>query len=326
MHCAPPEQDRSIPRSVTPLALFIFLLTSASLWAEDEEEDDGHDYANVWAANEEGRAGHGYWSISYQYISVDGFEGNSGTVPIGTVDTQSVLLGVEYHLTDRWTIGAGLPYIRKRYQGPGPHDPLTLDPPRPWIENIDQGDWNSDFQDFSVGLKYLAKGGPLVIEPFIFYGVPTNDYPFFGHAAVGQQLWKLDVGSEFSYFPGLSNAYYRADIAYVFVEETLDTSINHWKIFGEAGYQFNEHWTGRFFFLFKNGDGLDAEDFPRPRTTELWYQHDRMIKHNYLNVGIGLDWTFDNGFQISANFMKQPWQEQVHKMKYAFSIGISRGF
>ena len=300
-----------IARAVTVLTASALLLFSTLSWAEE----DG------------GRAGHGYVSLSYQYISVDGFEASTGTSPIGTVDTHSLSLEIDYHLTDRLTIAAGIPYIRKRYQGPFPHDPLTLDPPRPWVENIDQGDWNSGFQDFHFGLKYLLKDGPLVIEPFAFYGMPTNNYPFFGHAALGQQLWKFDVGSSFFYFPGLSNAYYRADIAYVFVEKTLGTSINHWKIFGEAGYRFSEHWTGRLFFLLKDCKGLNfPEDFPPPRTTELWYLHDRLIKHNYLNVGIGIDWNLDSGYQISANFMKQPWQEQVHKMEYAFSVGISRGF
>lgn len=301
----------SAPYSALAIALSALLLATTPLWAAEEAV----------------RTGHGNVSVSYQYISVDGFEASTGTIPIGTVDTHSLFFEVDYHLTERWTVGAGVPYVRKRYKGSFPHDPLTLDPPRPWIENVDQGDWNSDFQDLHIGLKYLAKDGPLVIEPFAFYGTPTNSYPFFGHAAVGQQLWKFDLGTSFAYFPGLSNAYYRADIAYVFVEQTLGTSINHWKIFGEAGYQFTAHLTGRLFFLLKDGKGLDfPDDFPPPRTTELWYQHDRLVKHNYLNVGIGLDWNFDNGYQISANFMRQPWQEQVHKMEYAFSIGISRGF
>ncbi len=282
---------------------------------------------SLWAAEDGTRAGHGYASVSYQYISVDGFEASTGTSPIGKVETQTVSFDIDYHLTERWTVSAGVPFVRKRYLGPFPHDPMTLDPPRPWVENVDQGDWNSDFQDFHLGLKYLAKDGPLAIEPFVYYGLPTSEYPFFGHAAVGQQLWKLDVGTSFSYFPGLSNAYYRADIAYVFVEETLGTSIDHWKIFGEAGYQFNQHWTGRLFFLLKDGKGLDfPEDFPPPRTTEMWYQHDRQVRHNFLNVGIGLDWNLESGYQISANFMKQPWQEQVHKMEYAFTVGVSRGF
>ena len=300
-----------ITRAVPAIVISALLLAATPLWAEE----DGT------------RAGHGYVSVSYQYISADGFEASNGFVPSGPVDSHSLLLEMDYHLTERWTISAGVPYISKRYQGTYEHDPLTLDPPRPWIENVDQGDWNSDFQDFRFGLRYLAKDGPLVIEPFAYYGMPTNNYPFFGHAAVGQRLWRFGIGTSFTYFPGLSNAYYRTDIAYVFVEETLGTSINHWKIFGEAGYQFNKRWTGSIFFLLKDGKGLDfPDDFPPPLTTELWYQHDRLLRHNYLNVGIGLDLNLDNGYQFSANFMKQPWQEQSHKMEYAFSIGVSRGF
>lgn len=279
------------------------------------------------ATEDSGLAGHGYISLSYQYISVDGFEASTGTIPIGTVDTHTLYFDIDYHLTDRWTINFGIPYVRKRYQGSFPHDPLTLDPPRPWVENVDLGDWNTDFQDIHLGVKYLAKDGPLVIEPFASYGVPSNDYPFFGHAAVGQNLWKFDVGTRFTYYPGLSNAYFRADIAYVFVEETLGTSINHWKLFGAAGYQFGPRLTGRVFFLLKDGDGLDfPDDFPPPRTTEMWYQHDRLVKHNYLNVGVGIDWNINSTYQISGNFMVQPWQEQVHKMEYAFTFGISRSF
>ncbi|MDX1556397.1 MAG: hypothetical protein R3212_10255 [Xanthomonadales bacterium] len=279
------------------------------------------------AAEDDDHAGHGYVSLTYQFITADSFEATTGEIPIGPVDTHTFFLDIDYHLTDRWTVNFGLPWIRKRYQGNFPHDPLTLDPPRPNIENVDQGDWNSDFQDIHLGVKYLAKDGPLVIEPFVYYGVPSSDYPFFGHAAVGQNLWKLDVGTRFTYFPGLSNAYYRADIAYVFVEETLGVSIDHWKIYGEAGYQFGPHWTGRVFFLWKDGDGLDfPDDFPPPRTTEMWYQHDRMVKHNYLNAGVGLDWNINSTYQVSGNFMVQPWSEQVHVMDYAFSIGISRGF
>ena len=280
------------------------------------------------ADDDDGLAGHGSVSLYYQYITVDGFAASFGDVPIGTVETHSFVLDVDYHLNDRWTISAGLPWVRKRYLGGGPHDPLTLDPPRPWIENVDTGAWNTDFQDFHFGLKYLARNGPLVIEPFIYYGLPTSEYPFFGHAAVGQRLWKLDVGSSFTYFPGLSNAYYRADIAYVFVEKTLGVSINHWKIFGEVGYQFGPRFTGRVFALLKDGDGLTfPDDFePPPRTSEMWYQHDRLVKHNFMNAGVGLDWNFSNGYQVSANYMIQPWQEQVHTMEYAFTIGISRSF
>jgi len=279
------------------------------------------------AAEVDSRAGHGHLSLTYQYIDVNGFEGSMGKVPIGDAETHSLFLEVEYNLTDRWTAIAGVPFVRKRYLGPGPHDPLTLDPPRPWIENVDTGAWNSAFQDFHFGLRYLAKDGPLVVEPYVFLGVPSHEYPFFGHAAVGQHVMKLDVGTSVTWFPGLSNAYYRADLAYVFVEKNQGVSINHKRVNAEVGYQFGPRLTGRVFALWKDGSGLTFPDnFPPPRTTEFWYQHDRLAKHNYLNAGIGVDWALNDRYYLSGNVMFQPWREQVHIMKYAYTLGISRSF
>jgi len=300
----------------------------ASIWAAATALTFCLVSAQVVVAAESGsRAGHGHMSLSYQYITVDGFESTIGKLPIGEVETHSLFFDIEYNLTDKVTLIAGIPYVRKRYRGPGPHDPLTLDPPRPQIENVDQGQWNNDFQDLHLGLRYLAKDGPLVIEPHVGIGVPSQDYPFFGHAAVGQRLFKLDVGTSFTWLPGLSNAYYRADISYVFVQETLGVSIDHWRVDLEAGYQFGSRLTGRAFVLLKDGKGLDfPDDFPPPRNTEHWYQHDRMVKHNYLNVGIGLDWALDDRYYLSSNYMKMAWAEQVHTMEYAFTLGISRSF
>lgn len=266
-------------------------------------------------------------SLGYQFISVDGFESSIGELPIGTVDTHTLNLEIEYYLNEKWTLSAGLPYVRKRYQGPGQHNPLALVPPRPEVENVDQGDWNNDFQDFHLGVRYLAKEGRFSIEPYVFYGVPSNDYPFFGHAAVGQNLNKLDVGSQFSWFPGLSDSYYRVDLAYVFVEETLGVSIDHWKLGAEAGYYFNQQITGRVFAQLKDGQGLSFPDnFPPPRTDEKWYQHDRLVKHNYANLGVGLDWSLDDKYHLSTYLMTMIWAEQVHKMDYSFSVIISRSF
>ena len=77
------------------------------------------------------RKGHGHLSVGYQFISVDGFESNIGKLPIGTVETHTINVELEYYLNDKWSLSAGIPYVKKRYQGPAPHNPLTLDPPRP---------------------------------------------------------------------------------------------------------------------------------------------------------------------------------------------------
>ena len=285
----------------------------------------------VNATEVESRKGSGQFVLTYHFNTTDGFESSIGDLPIGSIDTHVMSFELQYALTDRLTVVAGVPYVRKRYNnGPLPHDPLLLDPPRPYIENVDTGDWNSGFQDMNFGVKYRVRDGAFSVEPFVYLGVPSHEYPFYGNAAIGQQLTRLEVGSSLVWYPGLSNAYYRANIGYVFVEETLGVSVNYWNIRAEAGYQFGPRFTGRLFGLLKKGSGLSVPDdfpgFPGQLNDELWYQHDRMLKHNYMNIGIGLDWALNDHYSVSGNYMTMVWADQVNILKYAFSLSVVRAF
>ncbi len=286
---------------------------------------------SVNAAEAESRKGSGQVVLTYQFNSTDGFESSIGELPIGSIDTHVMNIELQYALTDRLTIIAGLPYVRKRYNnGPLPHDPMLLVPPRPYIENVDLGDWNTGFQDFNIGAKYRLIEGAFSVSPFAYLGVPSNEYPFYGNAAIGQQLTRLQLGSSLMWYPGLSNAYYSADIGYVFVEETLGVSVNYWNIRAEAGYQFTPRLTGRLFGLWKKGSGNSVPDnypgFPTQLTDELWYQHDRMLKHNYMNIGIGIDWALNDNYSISSNYMEMIWEDQVNILEYAFTLSLARSF
>lgn len=330
----PPQQSISIMLVALALIACLFSgIREVAASGVETKSRPGHSYYGLsYDPETESRAGHGYFSLSYQYVSVDGFESSIGKLPTGTVESHALIFDIEYFISDKIALFAGIPYFRKQHQGAALHDPLSLDPPRPHIENIDQGVWNSGFQDFLLGIRYLAKDGPFVIEPFASFGVPSQQYPFFGAAAVGQRLLRFEIGTSFVWFPGLSNAYYRADIAYVFVEKTLGVNINHWKVNAEVGYHFTPRLTGRAFMLLKDGKGLSVpEDFLSVEgvfvmTDEKWYQHDRLIKHNYMNAGIGLDWAVNEKYLLSANVMIQPWAEQVHAMEYAVTVGMSRSF
>jgi hypothetical protein len=275
----------------------------------------------------EGRKGHGHLTVEYQYISVDGFEASTGKIEIGTTDTHTLFFELDYNLTDRLAVFVGLPLVRKRYKGNFPHAVAGLDPPNNTAPFIDDGEWHTEWQDWHLGVRYLAKDGPLTIEPFISLGVPSSDYPFFAHAAAGQNLDKLDVGADFTYVPPISDAFFRLGIAYVFVEETLGTNIDHWRISGDAGYFFQPRLAGRLFFLLKHGNGLVfPDDFPPPRTDERWYQHDRMVKHNYMNVGAALDWAINENYALSTSVMTMAWADQVHIMDYTINMALTWSF
>ena len=281
-----------------------------------------------WPASAEvGAKGSGYFAATYQFIHTDGFQASTGELPAGTTDTHVLNLDFGYHLTDKWFATLGIPLIRKRYQGGSPHDPSQLDPPRD-SEFIDDGSYHTNFQDWYLKLSYLAwNDRSWRIEPFAALGVPSNDYPFFAASAVGQNLTEFEIGADVNYTPAISDAWYRVELAYVFVEKTLGVSVNHWLVNAEAGYFFSPRWSGRLFMLLKKGDGLDfPDDFPPPRTGEQWYQHDRLVKHNYLNVGAGINWFINERYSLNFSALKTVDADQVFPVEYAYTVGMAYSF
>ena len=106
----------------------------------------------------------GHWSISYQHIKVDGFESSIGELDIGTTDTHTLHFEVDYQLTERIALVAGIPLVRKKYEGGGPHVPTSINPPQD-DKFIDDGDYHTEFQDFQFGVRYLLATDPLIVEP-----------------------------------------------------------------------------------------------------------------------------------------------------------------
>jgi hypothetical protein len=266
--------------------------------------------------------------LTYQQQRADSLQATTGEIYIGPVDTHSLNVEVEYFFNDKITLVAGLPYVWRRYQGSLQHDPLQLDPPRPYIKNVDQGQWNSGFQDLRVGMRYLARAsGNVTIEPHVFLGTPSHEYPFFGNAAIGTHQTRLELGSAFTWSPGLSDAYYSVDVSYEFVEQVLGVNVDHWRVNAEIGYFFSPRLIGRVFALARLGNGLDFPgEFPGRPKDEKWYQHDRLVKHNYINMGFGLTWMPDDKYAISASWMTMTHADIVHIMDDALDITVSRSF
>ena len=305
-----------IPIGLVSLHVLCISLTTQVFAADDLQSEDA-DHA----------AGKGSVSIAYQNISVNKFNTGVRDVDIGEVLTHSLYVEINYALTDRWQITAGLPFIKKRYVGPGQHDPLTLDPPRPYVPFLDDGSYHSDFQDFFVGINYLWRTDPVIVEPFVNLYIPSNNYPHFAQAAVGQNLFKLEVGVDLTKYMPFSYWYYRVGTSYTFAEKTLGVSVNHFRLDGEMGYFFTQSFSANLFVQSKFGEGDPAGIFPPSmRTDERWYQHDRTTKHNFANVGIGADWFFADKYQLYGSAFTTVWGDAVHLVDLAWSIGMSRYF
>ena len=242
-----------------------------------------------------GEKGDASLRMEYQYVRTGAFDSSIGQIDIGNTDAHAFLLSGSYAVNDRWTVTASLPWINKRHTGTLPHDPVVdftnYTPPN--LTLVDDGSYHSDFEDVYVGVEYLVKDGPLSIAPFIAMGVPSNDYPFYAHAAVGRNVWHVPVGAAFSYTPHFSDYYLSGDIAYVFTEKSLGVDISHWLINASFSYYLTPRFAPKVFVSIKYGTkGLDFPDdytLPDDFDTAKWYYHDRMIQHNFTNAGIGFD-------------------------------------
>ena len=303
--------------SIPLLAAICAAAWMPGLWADEALKLDEQLYTK----------GTGSVLFNYQYIAVNEFHQGVRKVPSGEIRTQSLYLQLDYAVADRWRIKLGVPYIKKRASGSDVHNPLTLVPPRPDVAFIDDGQYRPQFQDFFFGVDYLWINKPVRVEPFVHVFIPSHNYQWFGNSAVGQNLWKVELGLELTHLMPFSDWYYSVGGGYTIAEKTLGVNINHFRFNAEVGYFLTPSFSLNVFGLVNKGKGDSAQNFPPPaRTTEAWFQHDRTTRHNSANVGIGVDWSFHENYHLSASAFTTLWGDSVHWVDIATNLGITRYF
>lgn len=283
--------------------------------------------------------------IEYQFIHTGNFHEENFEFDYWTTDTQAALVSGDYSVTDRLTVFASLPYVRKRFNagalyGGDPHnpnDPWWIDFVPPDKRFWDDGKYHSDFQDFSIGVAYLAREGALTITPYIGYGVPASDYPFYAKAAIGLNLWTIPVGTTFTIVPHFSDWYVSGNLAYVFSEKPLGINVDYWLVHLSAGYWFKPGFSVNVFAGLKYvREGLkmpsDFTDdpfygnYPDEFDTQEWWQHDRLIGHRNLNVGVGFDYFLNDKYKLSGTAFTGVWAQQSNEVDKAFTMALTRYF
>jgi len=277
------------------------------------------------------RKGDASFRVEYQYIRTGEFNSSVGDIDIGNTDAHTILFSGDYAFTDKLKVFASIPYIQKRHEGALPHDATVdfVDYVPPDMRVIDNGDYHGGFQDIFLGVSYLAYESPSwTITPFVSYGLPTRDYPIYAHSAIGRNVWHAPVGASISFQPFFSDWFFKTDIAYVFTEKTLGIDTSHWLIYAAASYYVTPQFVPKAFVSIKRADGLAFPgDFPPASfDSEQWYFHDRTIKHNFINAGVGFDWFLNEKYLLSATAYKMVEPEQVNIIELAFSIGLTAYF
>jgi hypothetical protein len=285
--------------------------------------------------------------MEYQFIRTGSFRSQGQEFDYWTTDTQVAMLSGDYAINDRWTVFAALPYVGKRFNsevpwGGDPHNPN--DPY--WVDFVpadkrfwDDGKYHAALQDFSIGVNYRIQHGPWTWRPYISYGVPASNYPFFAKAAIGKNLWTAPVGMSFNYVPYFSDWHVGGSLAYVFSEKPLGVNVDFWLADLSAGYLFKANLSVEVFLSLKyarsglsllstefiNGDPVSAV-YPDDYDTEKWWQHDRLVGNRNLNFGVGIDYFFSREWKVSGSAYQSVWTDESNEVDYAFTLGFTRFF
>jgi hypothetical protein len=270
--------------------------------------------------------------FEYQFVRTGAFDSAIGEIDIGNTDSHVFMFSGDYAVTDKWTVSASLPWIKKRHQGALPHNPALELTAYPQADQslIDDGNFHSDWQDLYLAVSYAAiQGDRWSVYPFVSAGVPTNDYPFYAHAAAGRNIWHVPVGAAFSFTPYFSDFSFSGDAAYVFTEKSVGVDISHWLINLDASYYVTPSFAPKVFLSIKHGTkglGFPGDFDLNALNDEAWYYHDRTIKHNFMNGGIGFDWVMNDKYVVSGSWLTMLNPDQVNIVDFGFSLGITRYF
>ena len=286
--------------------------------------------AQLWVPDK----GAGAVALSYQHV-VDHthLDGNGNEFSPGIMEADTLLLRVDYGLTDRLAVHVAAPLSRKRYIGPGPHNPDPFnnddDHDHEHVERLDDGEWHGGWQDPAIGVRWRWKDRLWRVTPFATYSWPSHDYTYFAHAAIGtrQKRLALGVAAGRQFGPSLPKLYFTGTYSYTFIEEVLDVSVDYSNLNLELGWFFTPRLSARaMLMLRKTHGGLDIPtDFP-DRTSELFLHHDQIQRVDYVNWGVGASWSFAERWNLSATWYTTGWGENGHKIHNAVGIGVSRTF
>ncbi|MGH9203132.1 MAG: hypothetical protein ACRD2A_18045 [Vicinamibacterales bacterium] len=237
--------------------------------------------------------------------------------PGSNINTQSLLADVTYGVRDDLSVTVSLPIVRARFLSSGT-------PPHPTIQ--DDGRYHTTATDFRVDIRYNAmnKRG-MVLTPYLTTVTPSHGYEYFAHAAPGRRVNEVQVGTYFGttvdkLLPGM---FVQGRYGYGIQERFFDFSHNRSLFSVESGYFVTP--DVRVFGMMsgqRTHGGLDLDT--RSTWPDAWWlNHDRITRENFVNVGGGLGWSFNEQVDFFGSFTTAVSARNTHVLNRAFLFGAS---
>ena len=290
-------------------------------------------------------AGEGNVTATYQNVFTRGHLSNTGQQLTKSfaedpdiVRAHSLLWDFEFGLTDRVAFNVSLPFISAKYEGTDPHPYGFNRQPT----DLDNGTYHGSFQDFHAGVRFNLRSRPLAITPLVEAIVPSHQYESVGHSVIGLDLRALVVGVAVGGFvdapvPGI---YFQTQFSHAVVQKVLGIRPNRTRLDSEIGYFVTHRLAVRFLeSLQVTHDGLDFfpdstslvhihsrnEPFPLLPPYDFYFNHDRIERINFLNLGAGILFAVNDSFDVFANGSKLVWGGNIHPPR-GLSVGANWHF
>lgn len=291
--------------------------------------------------------GHGSISLGYSNTLASGLIIDSHGNSIDSSDDtriRALFLDAEYYFADDWSVRAGIPFGSNKYSGNDPHCPTNappacardgepiLSPPHPESQFLDDGRYHGALQDWYVGMDWHRKfHDDYFLTAGVSYTQPSHDYTFFSNAAVGQHLRRVEVDAEIAHQFQFTNWYYRAGLGFDKQQHTLGIDTDYVRADAELGYFVNPELSLRVFADGKLlSHGLPADRWAHlagPDFTNVYYyEHDKILEHNYVGAGLGFDYRLDDKYVLSGGVQTLVWGQTVFDFRYALETRLTRSF
>jgi hypothetical protein len=272
--------------------------------------------AQAWVPQQ----GEGSVSLAAQQLNVKKHLAGTIARDAGHINTGVLLADVTYGLTDKFAVDLAIPFVVTKYSGTSPHPGTT----------IDDGAYHNSFTDFRMSVRYNLTRKGAVITPYVGSVVPSHDYAFYGHAAFGEQLSELQVGTFVAklFTSGVPGMFVSSRIAYGFVEKVQDLSHNRSMADLEVGYFVTPSF--RTFGMVNGQQTHGGVDFPitgpAGLPVELRPFHDVIQRVNYVNLGAGLAYSLNDSFDLFGSFVREVAGRNGHMLNRGITVGASWSF
>jgi hypothetical protein len=265
--------------------------------------------------------GEGSVGVLYQNTLVNRHVfGDGSRVDAGQIKADGILVDVTYGLTDKMAISLNIPFLAAKYSGTKPHLGSL----------VDDGQYHSGFQDLRFDLRYNLATGPIAITPFVGTIVPSHDYQYFGHGAIGRNLKEVQIGVAAARLldPLVPGAFIQARYTYGFIEKPLDVSHNRSILDIELGYFVNPRIRvfGLAMGQITHGGIELTRLFPADLTPDQFLHHDHIGRVNLLDAGGGLQVSVTPAMDLFGSVVHTLSGTNGHALTYSLTIGASWSF